>query len=730
MFQQDITNSVEPAMADPSSLARAAASNAQAIETLAGAAGTFYKGYVEGELRNIQEEGAALQQEFFVSNQAASVAGRRAAGLAGQRPEAGGMFAETLMGAQGSEAQQKAASLLKQYDNELERLKNASMGGMSNEQYVSRIDALTKESIAKYPGLADQIRQRVGEVTGLTGADRWAQMNYVRERFTQSQQAQDKTGMNMVTADIKRVAEMGQFGTQEQLFNLYQTDRAAYDQRMNAANQVLAQKTQTDLIKNNVSALSGQSDLEADKNRAGFVAVFAGSLGGSVLTQSVQDQENTFKNTFELMAKGDPNVVDPVKFNVLVQTHAARMRTAIEDSRRAAYSTVDAYLANNPTISDSKRKELYADIDRAAEVATKQYADDKGVGLVAMSNIMLNYRDRTLKEQSDLVDLAIKQQSAMQNNPLVSQYWQGGAARENLKRTQPAFYTFMEQQESNLTSSLMGVRDTVKGASDLASVQRVMLQGQNNPGPVSRDDTVDTTTQKAALEALTATSTDYLKKQNLTPVEVSVVSAGMSSAVTHGNSSIVLADYYKEGGAAIAKLPNDAQAIIKGNISNSVANTLRNVMDVKRVIEDKYGVILSIGSNDAGQIMVVPKAGMVAGSQDTYNYTTAATEFMKKTKPLLSNVIHARAMAMQEEPSAIGKEYAGVINKNDVTYRGFFNLEPAAPEAPPANMEDRVKKIIANMKLIDPNLNEEYVYNAYVNADPEKKKQFEQMLTQ
>jgi hypothetical protein len=146
---------------------------------LAEGASAVYKGYVESELASFEEQASGVAQEFFISNQAASVAGRQAAQLEARKPAAGGMFAEAVLGAQGDVPQQQALDTLKTYDAELARLKAASEGGMTNEQYVSRVDTVTKKAIAQYPGLANQIRERVGTVTGLPYADRWAQMNYV-----------------------------------------------------------------------------------------------------------------------------------------------------------------------------------------------------------------------------------------------------------------------------------------------------------------------------------------------------------------------------------------------------------------------------------------------------------------------------------------------------------------------------------------------------------------------
>jgi hypothetical protein len=690
-YSADITKNIEPAMANPSTLARAAEANAAAVRTLADTAGSMYKGYVEGELANIEQQGATLQQEFFISNQAASVAGRQAAGMEQQRPQAGGMFAETMLGAQGAEAQSKAVEMLKGFDSELDRLKMASEGGMTNEQYVSRVDSLTKSAIAKFPGLANQIRDRVGTTTGLPSADRWAQMNYVKERFSVQKEAKQKSPEDLALLDIKAASETGLFGTNEELFTLYRTDRPKYDEQMRGFKEYQTAKTQTEVVKNNVTGLQGQSDLQVDANRASFMAVFSGGLGTSVLTSTVQDKENIFGTTLNLMSQGKNVSVDIVPFKTQIDLHAAQMRTNIDGAKRQTYATIDAYLANNPNVSDSKRKELYADVDRAASAATARYADDKGIGLVAMANILKTYRDKSLAEKTQLVDLAIKQQTAMQNNPMVMAYWAGGESRENLKRTNRSFFEFMAGQEQELTSSIFGVRNDIKAATDLANVQRVVVQAGQDPAAVPVDPLATPGVTRAAHQTLMATANEVLKKAELNQVEINTVSAALSTSAVYGANSLLLAKDYRKIGEKIEKLSDPDKAIIKSNVSNSVKQAVINVQDIKATIESKYKTKLTLGVNDAGEIsVIVPQQQatsltnrpLVSGSG--FN-VEAAAEFMKQAKPILNNMVFGRSMLTKEEPKVSGSDFATIINNNQ-SYNGFFQSQ-AQPVAAPATQQ-------------------------------------------
>jgi hypothetical protein len=744
-YRQDVTQNIDPAMANTGTLAKASEATAAAAKYNMAATETLVKGLgavietgakvkQEFDIRGYGQEAEKLREEFFETNMAAERASEKYGQLSTERT----LFDKLNAGPQMPEGEAAINQKLAGYDSELERLKLASEGGMRNDVYVNRINTLTKKAIAQYPALADQIRQRVGAVTGLEGADAWADMQYVRSRFSAQKEAKGPTEAEMASATIKRIAPYGTFGDEVTLFKLYNTDRATFDTRVRAASEFEAAKTQTDAVKNTVSGLQGQSDLQADTARSGFTAIFAGRLQTNVLSSTVKDTEEIYGKVLALQAKGENISINPVAFDVQIKTHAAQMLTYIDSAKREAYSTIDNYLANNPNVTDAKRKELYADVDRASEVMKTRYADDKGVGLAAMSNIFKTYRDKSLTEKTQLVDLAIKQQSAMQNNPMVMAYWAGGESRENLRRTQPHFYEFMAGQEQELTSSLIGVRNDIKGATDLGNVQRVLTQAQQAPVAVPKDPLTSSTVIKASHQALHATAKTVLDKASksgdITPVDVNTIASAFATNTETGANSLVLAREWKTLGPKIATLPDVDQAVIKGAVSNSVKTTVTSIQSLKQGIEAKYNTTLQLGVNDAGDIMVVAPATTLGNrplAGGTGFNPAAAKEFTQKSKPLLSNIVYGRSMLTGEQPKAVGTEFATIINSNQ-PYKGFYQQEaqpvaaPASPaaisSAPTGDLDGVVKATLQRMKDADPDFNIEYMYNAYQKASPEQKK--------
>ena len=682
-FRADITRSVEPAAANPALLGRAAEANARAVGTLTNLAGEMYKGYVAGQMVDIENEAATAAGEFFIKGQAAEQAAAKSATIQAARGTVFGQFDESAP----LEQQEAVGRQLGAFDNELNRLKAAVEGGMSNVQYISRIDSIVKKAIGKFPGLADQIRERVASVTGMPGADRWAQMSYVRDRFTPPKEGKAaKTEEDMALQDIDEIAKTG-LKSREELLKLYRENRGEYNVQRDAWKQILTQQTETARIKAYYEGLSRQNDAKADQMKSGFAAIFNGSLAASTLVYGVQDKESTYGNTLALMAQGDPRAVDPVKFDTLVQLHNIQMRTNIMSAHRQAAQVIETYTGKNPDISPAKVRELYENIDRQRDLALSQYSDKDGVGLKAMATVMRTYRDKTVQEKQQLVDLSIKQMAFYQNSPLVQQYLRGGADRENLKRTNKDFYEIMVNQEKQVLGGMASLSSSIQISTDLSNIQRQLLQGQQTGQAVPADPAVPAQTTRAAHQVQMSNAQEALKKTTLLPEEVNNISSAFSTSAVYGANSLVISKDYRMYGEKILKLSAPDQAIIKSNVSKGVVQSVNNVAETKRFIEQRYGVQLQLGVNDAGEIGVVAPAPVVRpgvpAPRVSQQYLQASEEFTRQLKPVLSNMVSLRAMLTQEQPKAVGQDFATLINNNQ-PYGGFFSMEAKPVEAAPA----------------------------------------------
>lgn len=710
LYAKDVTQSLEPAQANVGTLAKGIEAKAagakyaaDATSTLLKAAGVMAEQYIAYDVGQSLAGAEQTTSEFLDTNMKAEKAIQDLPTIMSERDKAAtAPFSSTdRLPASQADAQrnfnEQQAAIVGTYDQEIQRLRSAAMGGMSNEEYVSRVSALTRKAIAKYPGLADNIRERVGSITGLPYADRWAEMQYVKERF--SKQQADHNAMSpekMAIKDMGEVSKVGTFGSQEELFKLYKENRPEYDARIKAYNQYMGAKTGVDAVTNHISGLHAQSDLEADQVRGSFVAMFNGHLGSNVTSSTVSSMENLYKPVLALMAKGENINVNPAAFDTQIKMYNAQMKTNIEQARVASITEIDKYLANNPNVTSTKRDQLKADVNSAADLQLKLFADDKGVGLAAMSAIMSNYRDKSLKEKHDLINLAIQQQAAMQNNSLVMAYWAGGEQRKNLELTNKDFYNFMVKQEEILLSNSQGITNNRAGQEALANVTKVLDEASKTPEAVQAPVEVKPEEVKAAHSAMNSSTNTALDKAVkgtvLTPMEQNVISSTLSTNVQTGANSQILANDYKKMGDKIRLLPIENQAVIKESVSKASRNSVMAITSLREGIENKHGVTLRIGVTPTGQIMAMQtpltekelsalRNGVPlneARRQAAVKEEAAVIEFNKNSKALTSNLVYSRAMLTEENPVSVANDYANIIN-NRQTYGGFFNNKPTTP---------------------------------------------------
>jgi hypothetical protein len=702
IYGTNITQSIEPAAPNVGTLAKGIEAKAEGARLSANATGTLLKAagflaeqYVAYDISKTQVAAEEVTSEFLDRGMKAEKASQDVATVTAER-DALAATGTTYSIVPNAEMKRQAA--LGTYDQEIKRLKDAANGGMSNEEYVSRVSALTRKAIAKYPGLADSIREKVGTITGLPYADRWAEMQYVRERFTkEAKKDSEFDPMKLVFKDIDAMSKVGTFGSQEELFTLYTKDRPTYDARRKAFNENLAIETGVKRIKNEIEGQQAASDTEANTARSGFVTMFNGYLGMSVNSASSTNLENVYKPVLALMAKGEDIKLNPAAFDTQIKMHSAQMKTDIIAARNQTLAAVERYFASNPNISEPKRQQLKADINSAADLEMAMYADDKGVGLSAMSVIMSNYRDKSLKEQRDLINLVIQQQSAMQNNSLVMAYWAGGEQRKNLELTNKDFYNHMVKVEKITLDATNGITNSTAGRDSLLEVSTIIEAAGKDPAAVPVAVNANPENTKAAHAVMQSNSEVSLNKATkgtiLSVTEVNGISAAQATNMSEGANSQILANDYKKIGDKIRLLPTESQAVIKENVSRAARGNVMSMISMKEILEAKHGVTITLGVTPTGQIVAMPTplTKEEQAQQKSLGLTkiplndirrkepAAIDEFNNQSKAKLSNLVFGTAMLVPEkDPVTIANEFAIIIN-NKQAYDGFYSNAPVAP---------------------------------------------------
>jgi hypothetical protein len=694
-YRQNITSSAEPAQADITPLLNAERLRGESVVTaLKGLEGLgkigvqAYDKYTDYDINKTTDTGSGytkeltaeqLQSEFFISNMTAEQAAVNFSKEASKRS----IFEEAAM--QPGEAGAAAQIALKGFDEQLSRLKMASEGGMSVKEYTDRVTVLTRNAIAKYPQRADEIRKRVESATGVLGADRFASNRYVQSRLNPKESKQT-TQEELALATIKRVAPMGKWGNEGELWNLYTNDTQEFNRRMTEANQVATYKTNNDMIQNRISSETAVGDDGARKQIPMFRALFTESFLADGLTNIWNSNNTALNDTIKLMAAGKDPDVDPAAFDTLVQIHSAQYLSMANQSKIAAINAANKYFAEtNPSASKAARDEVYAAINQDHDMFVAAYKPDSAIGLVAMARVRKTYAKESFETQLKLQQLQVQQLAATSNSALAKQYWNGGADRERLKQTHPEFYKDFDERAQRVIKGYSTTQQMGEDAVTLANVQNLVAGASNTAGEMVKPANVSPREFKNAVSAVVANASSALdsavKTGVLAPRDRVLVQSSLSTQVGQGADANILAREYPKIYEKISKLSNDDQAAIKATTSLAATKAVTSVYDAKQALENKYNTQLKFGVNDANQIVVLNPP--VGDPNVTLAYANARAEFEQKTLPLLRNLVHGRAAVTGEGLNAIAAEFAYHIGF-DEPYKGFFNLEGTPTSAAPA----------------------------------------------
>lgn len=676
-YRQNITQDIQPAQADWRTAARAIELQGKATETaikgLTELGGMVYKGVTDYQVNQSVKETEQVATEFTESGLRAE---QNQAKYNEQAPMRS-IFEEGAL--QPGQEGTKAHVALNAFDAQLNRLKQAAQGGMSTQEMLNRINVITKAAIAKNPDRADEIRQRVGAITGVQGADRYVINQYVASRLNPKESSKN-VEQDLAINTIKRVAPMGKWGDETELYNLYQTNLPEFNNRIREANQVATYKTNKDMVENKIGSEVALGDDNARLRIPEFRAMFSEGFKANGLTNVWNNNNAALNDTMKLLATGKDPDIDPGAFNALVQMHSAQVLSMANQAKVDARNAADNYFSTvNPRASKAVRDEVYAAIDTTHDSIVAAYKPDSPIGLVAMARVRSVYAKESFEKQLQLQQLQVQQLNATSNSSLAKQYWAGGADRDRLKQTHPDFYNQIDAQATRVLNGYATTQEMGQDAVALANLQNLVSAASSSPNPLAKPENVKPQEYKAAVSSVVENAKvaldNAVKSGVLLPRDRTLVQSALSTQVSQGADANVLARDYAKVYERVAKLPLDDQSAIKASVSDASRIAVLNVTSAKSAVEAKYGTRLNIGVNAANQIVVLSPP--TTNPQAVLEYATAREEFLKRTAPLLRNLVHGRAAVTGEQLEPIAVEFADYIN-NDERYLGFFSLEGEA----------------------------------------------------
>lgn len=591
-----------------------------------------------------------------------------------------------------NEAQMATIGIL---NNDIQRLKEASQGGMSNEQYFTRVSALTSKYIAQYPGLADEIRKKIGEVTGLPGADEWASRQFVEDRFAKPKPDQEGEDVKALRADLAMLSKYG-MGSQEENLAMRQAGDPEYKRRITLAQSMAKTEAQAAAIKAGLQSREDVSDDEAKQETKFFTAFGAASIGKS----------------FEAMGKDKNNLLeqisketDPVKIDVLTQTWAAQVKQIVSDSTDESLRLAYQYFDKNPRVSKAVRDDIIAQIKAQGDMFRNKFQFKDS--MVLISKINRDYRDKSLEERFKLFQLATAQQAAFANSRFAGLYWEGGKAREQVKQELPAFYNMMDRIEKILTGTGQDIEATIGATAQMNDVARVVSNAAR---------TGDVPTEKLPAEVLKPAAElsvrDGIHAQSkIAKGEESVSQEDLGRATGLYNWSI------RTGAGGIehmfGKVSKDFKALDEKTKAEVAAKAGQADIEVRTAIQKEVEAI-----NKQQGTQVEWKLGYGGYEIDMVdkNGQRDMKPYIAHRKTQLKNMVLSRVIIKGIPMAQAAKEIVDEFNSGVLS--NFAGPPPAAQD-----MTDEEKTVVEYAKKTG--LDPDYVLNAFRSApadDPKKKK--------
>jgi hypothetical protein len=679
MYRSDITQNVEPAMANPAYLQEAARLSGEAsklkssaIGQLIQAGGQAYKLKVESDVAQMERDSESLLNEFMTSNVAAEQAARTLPQLESMisfDEAAGPMRPEDMDALDGIKA-------------EAQRLKDAVQGGMSNVQYEARVADLSRKYIARYPGLADKIRGIVGATTGLAGAERWAATQFVRERFS----PKGDDGSKLIQKDFDMIHS--RTGTPyEVINNMYNGDPGGYRNLRDKAQELATIEAVNAATKQRLDSMQNQGALTVPELTNTSLGRLEGTLAQRLMnTYEMASSEGAFNEYIEQVRT---NRLNPDELVAASTAHTTRMLRAVEEAHREVSREV-LIKGAEMGMTKAQMDEVLGVLDRRLQDEQRLWGDKNS--FVAQAIVEKNFADATFDKKFKMMQVSMQLLQFVPAKTIEAYF----TNPEVLKSTNPNLYSKIDESvrmADSARGNVLGSLDTNRRNIEFTVEQTGKTGDVAPPADMPVDDV------KAVDEAVGAQVDAAVDRiaggGTLSTVEINYFKGLLTGSSPRGGN-VTLTEGIEKMREAYTSLNENDRAEVKAAASTGSVTAISNINSILSDIEKQYGIALKLGVNDAGQIGVVnpqfdvslQNRPLVRGQGWNPQADVAAKEATKRLTPMLKNLVNTRLIvedkAADNARNTIAKEYTDTIN-NKQPYNGFFSLEPKAAAQTPRN---------------------------------------------
>ena len=532
MFTRTLSEPNAPAQASAESAASAIRLRGSNIANVLKLGGEVYTGSQELGVERIVQETSAEREAFFQSNENAFI--QQQDYLAAQKRVQDEQVKQSgLQGIQGPLPEEQERIVLERiaagkgalegFTKEAQRLQEAYKAGMSNAEYTTRIAAITKKAIAKYPALSDQIRQQISKVSGLPGADEFASFSYVQRSFGGGAGKEGQREASGPTKeDIKLMAEAT--GKLEQdIVQAYNNDPTSFSTYQNAARSLRTSRLQSTAVTQTLNTKLEEGSLTAEENKPMFQLLARTNFQNAVSSLVVKQPD--LMNVFYKQLVGTAPAVDQIDTaNKMFQT---TMKQSLDANKVVTMRQIDDY-AQRGAIPFQKREEIKKLVQEEYDNTLALFSDPNAG--MAIASVMKTHQKESADRQVRLMELNVSIMKALTGTKIQEAWFSGDEAqRKKLKETHPELAKMLEDSENAVIGIGANVRNTLNVAGQLQVVDSTIKDAKASPDATPTPQRTRLTDQAVASLAEGAL-TRYKKEKKPSPEDVNALSTFLSNA--------------------------------------------------------------------------------------------------------------------------------------------------------------------------------------------------------
>lgn len=529
MFTRTLSEPNAPAAASPESAAAAIRTRGANIANVLKLGGEVYGGYRELDIERASKEASAAREQFFQSNENAFIQ-QQDYQAAQKRVQEEQTKQAALQGIQGPLPEEQERIVLERiaagkgalegFTNEAQRLQEAYKAGMSNAEYTTRIAAITKKAIAKYPSLSDQIRQQISKVSGLPGADEFASFSYVQRAFGDKKEKKDESGYSKEDFNIMSEATGLLVGD---IVALQNQDPAKFAQAAAAGRSLTTSRFQSKAVQQTLDTKAAEGNLTAEENKPIFQHLARTNFHNAISTLVLKKPE--VLNVFFKQTEGTAPAADQI--DTANKMFQAIMKQQLDSSKVITMRQIDEY-AQKSSIPFQKREEIKKLVQEEYDNTLALFSDpDAGA---AIAGVMKNHMKESASTQIKLMELNIAILSSVAGTKFREAWLNSDAAgRAKLERDDPRLSQLVRDAENQVLTLGTSVKKMLEVANGLKVVSDTIKDAKTTPEATPSPQRTRLTDEAVASLAQGALDR-YKKDKKPSPEDVNALSTFLSNA--------------------------------------------------------------------------------------------------------------------------------------------------------------------------------------------------------